>query len=298
MKMKHLHLFVAMLFSIPALAQSPYIALQGAFDGPNGLVVNMPRTVLSVDLTVEQEVTLCGPYARYAQKYLGVRAPLVDKTVWRVSDARISLAEGQVYSSEAPAPSRSEVVRHAESEREFARLQPDKVSMTVPSLEDAARSAAEQIYALRRHRLELIKGEAGENVFGGGLDAALCEIARLEQSYLELFLGKQVVNVRTLRSYVFPEPGKTEYLLGRFSTATGILPDSDLSGDMILLQLTPSGDATCGIEADAKESSVVECRVAVPAVCTVLVSGEVLGRTVLPIFEFGRTVRVAVPRRK
>ena len=67
-----------------AAAQNPYIALQGADETSGGIVVSQPRTVLAVDVTAERDVTLSGPYARYAQKFLGVRAPLTDKMSWAV----------------------------------------------------------------------------------------------------------------------------------------------------------------------------------------------------------------------
>ena len=161
-----------------------------------------------------------------------------------------------------------------------------------------AERTAELMDVLRRHRLELITGDAGENVFGEGLNAALSEIERLEQSYLELFLGKQTVLVETHRYLVYPEAGKNQYVFCRFSPAAGLLPDSDLSGDMVLLQIEPAGEASCSIEAGPKESSVVKCRVAAPAVCTVIAAGREYARAVLPVFEFGRTVQVALPRRK
>ena len=80
------------------------------------------------------------------------------------------------------------------------------------ALEDAAREAANTIFSLRRHRIELITGEAGENVFGEGLKAALAEIERLEQSYLELFLGKRVVTTETRRYVVYPQSDKKQYI--------------------------------------------------------------------------------------
>ena len=91
--------------------------------------------------------------------------------------------------------------------------------MAVLALEDAAREAANTIFSLRRHRIELITGEAGENVFGEGLKAALAEIERLEQSYLELFLGKRVVTTETRRYVVYPQSDKKQYIVCRFSAA-------------------------------------------------------------------------------
>lgn len=282
------------------LAQNPYIALQGAAESADGVEVSLPRTILAVDVTVSCDKTLAGPYARYAQKFLGVRAPLTDKTVWEIADARIALLDGATcFTATAPAADEDRTVAHAQAAEDFARLQPDKMDMTTPALEDAARTAANQIFSLRRHRLELITGEAGENVFGEGLNAALQEIARLEQSYLELFLGKHVVSTRTQRYVVYPQSDKKQYVVCRFSPATGLLPESDLSGDMVVLQIAPSEQpAAAEIEASVKETAVVKCRVADPSVCTVIGGGREVARAVLPLFEFGRTVNVALPRRK
>ena len=284
--MKFRLLAFALLLSGGVSAQNPYISLQGANETAGGLTVAQPRTILAVDLTVEHDVTLSGPYARYAQKYLGVRAPLTDKTVWSVTGAQIALLDGDTYlNAAAPAPAST-------------RLQPDKTDMTTPALEDAARTAAAQIFSLRRHRIELVTGEAGENVFGEGLKAALEEIDRLEQSYLELFLGKRIVSTETRRYVVCPQADKKQYIVCRFSPAAGLLPDTDLSGDIVLLQIEPSGVAKSDLEAGPKETQVVACRVADPSTCIVVSGGREYARAVLPVFEFGRTINVALPRRK
>ena len=264
-----------------AAAQNPYIALQGADETSGGIVVSQPRTVLAVDVT-----------ARYAQKFLGVRAPLTDKMSWAVTGASVALLDPKAC-LDAPAPAQPSrtVMSHATSEDEFSRLQADKNDMAVLALEDAAREAANTIFSLRRHRIELITGEAGENVFGEGLKAALAEIERLEQSYLELFLGKRVVTTETRRYVVYPQSDKKQYI-------AGLLPESDLSGDMVLLQIEPSGNTATAVEASAKESNTVTCRVADPSVCTVIAGGREYARAVLPLFEFGRTINVALPRRK
>ena len=224
--------------------------------------------------------------------------PFIQSTFNTVG-AQIALLDGDTYlNAAAPAPASARVFSHASSDQEFARLQPDKTDMTTPALEDAARAAATQIFSLRRHRIELVTGEAGENVFGEGLKAALEEIDRMEQSYLELFLGKRVVSTETRRYVVYPQSDKKQYIVCRFSAAAGLLPESDLSGDMVLLQIEPSGNTATAVEASAKESNTVACRVADPSVCTVIAGGREYARAVLPLFEFGRTINVALPRRK
>lgn len=296
--MKFRLLALALLCTAGVSAQNPYLALQGATEGANGISVSPVRTILGVDVTAERDVTLCGPYARYAQKFLGVRAPLTDKTTWSVKDASIALLDGVKYleAADVAGPVRR-VLSHSKSDEEFARIQPDKTDMLVPALEDAAREAANTIFSLRKHRLELITGEAGENVFGEGLKSALAEIARQEQSYLELFLGKRIVTTQTRRYVIYPQAEKKQYVVCRFSPAVGLLPETDLSGDMVVLQVEPSNAPVPVTVAGPKESNVVACRVADPSVCKVIFDGKEYGSTVLPIFEFGRTVNVPLPRR-
>ncbi len=291
-----------LLWSVGAAAQNnPYVAVEGAVETGGGIVVSLPRTSIGVDIVVERDATVCGPYARYAQKYLGVRAPLTDKTVWSVASASLSLLDAQEALGGGRSPEagpQRRVVSHTDAEEEFVRLQPDRTSAAAVAPEEAARQAAATIFALRRHRMELITGEAGEHVFGEGLRAALDEIDRLEQRYLELFLGKRTVTVETRRYVVAPQAGKTQYIVCRFSPVDGLLPENDLSGDMVLLQIEPSGVPVAVAEASAKDTNVVLCRAADPSVCTVICGGREYARAVLPVFEFGRTVRVALPRRK
>lgn len=282
-----------------ASAQNPYVALQGAVEDARGLTISQPRTILTVDVTVERDQVLAGPYARYAQKYLGVRAPLTDKTAWTVKDARIALADAEtaLQATALPAP-QQQVYSYAEATDEFPRMPIDKQSAVVPTLEDAARDAANTIYSLRRHRMELITGEAGENVFGEGLEAALAEISRLEQGYLELFLGKRTISTEARRYTIYPQSDKQQYAVCRFSAADGLLPASDLLGDLVLLKIDPSQPQVGSLAAAKQDASSLTCRVAAPSVCEVICNGQTFGTVTLPVFEFGRTIYVSAPRRK
>ena len=71
-----------------ASAQSYRVARAGAFEENGRVEVGIPTSPLAVDLTVEKEVVTVGPYARYAQKFLGVRGALSDKTLYSVKAAR------------------------------------------------------------------------------------------------------------------------------------------------------------------------------------------------------------------
>lgn len=297
--MKKIFLALLMLSVAVATAQNPYIAPFGVVEDADGTTVSQPQTLLSVDVEVACEKILAGPYARYAQKFLGVRAPLTDKTVWKIVRGVVGLIGGEEAFSVGTMKSPTmQASSHVESMDEFARLSVDKNSAVVTTLESAAQAAANTIFSLRRHRLELITGEAGEHVFGAGLKAALDEIARLEQQYLELFLGKKVTTTEMRRCIVWPQSDKKQYVVCRFSPAAGLLPETDLTGDMVLLEIEPSGVQSPFLEAGVKDTNYVTYRIADVATCKVVSGGREYARAVLPIFEFGKTIKIAIPRKK
>lgn len=300
--MKQLIPFVAALSVVcSASAQSVRVARIGAVETENGVRISVPTTPLAVDLIVEKDIVTAGPYARYAQKYLGTRGALTDKTSYAVRSARIALADpAHLYPTAEPLPQTVETcVSYLGGETEFARVWVDRSSSADRTLEDGARSAANTIYAIRRHRMELITGEAGENVFGGGLKAALEELDRQEQAYTELFLGKRVISTSVHRTIVEPQADKQKYIVCRFSATAGVLPDNDLTGEVVLLQLDKEPERSSGIvPADRSAKNTATYRVAADVVCTLYNGSEVLTKTTLPVFEFGRNVELAVPARR
>ncbi len=64
----------------------------GSADG-NTVFYILPRTVISVYLTAEKETVKKGPYARFAQKYLGTIAPLSDKEIHTLKSARVTYSQ-------------------------------------------------------------------------------------------------------------------------------------------------------------------------------------------------------------
>ena len=297
--MKRMLWMLPLLFAgMTAAAQNQDMARLGTYMDNGEFVVGTAETVLAADITVRCEKIVCGPYARYAQKFLGLRAPLTDKTVYTVADAAIALMPGERYvtAGELPA-STCRVERYEAQGADFARLQTDRLDMTETDLQTAARNAAAAIFSLRKHRLDLISGEAGENVFGAGLPVALERLDRLEQEYLELFLGRRVVTTETRRFRVTPAEGKLQQIVCRFSPDAGLLPANDLTGDIVLLQYEPQGMAVD--EAGVRPtSSTIPYRIAALTRCSLIAAGQEQAAQVLPVFQFGRTIALQVPRNR
>ena len=274
-----------------------YRAVVGPYQAADGnIVVADPSTTIVVDLTIEKEQTIVGPYARYAQKYLDVRGSLVDKTTYAVKDANLSVmaCDGMIKSGET-APATVSVESYMNPVAEFPKVLPNRLSMSPSTIEDAASQAAQAIFTLRKKRMELITGDAGENVFGGGLQDALKALEAQEQAYLELFLGKKVTTVYTERIIV-PMTGAESYTIAKLSSSAGLEAATAANGTEIKLSVKGSGTAPrlkSIPEVDPKDKTAIMVRLADNATCAVSVGDKVVGSAVLPVFELGRTAYIA-----
>ena len=154
---------------------------------------------------------------------------------------------------------------------------------------------------MRRNRIDLITGMVGENVFGAGLDAALKEIDRIEQEYLELFLGKQTVETKVKTITVVPEASKTKYIICRFSDAEGVVSANNLSAQPIVLEFVPSGNiptAGLAIKGERESRSAVPFCIADNVVCRLSDGTTNFAEAELPIFQYGRVVEIVNPQKK
>lgn len=289
--------FVCCMMAAGLWAQNtPRAVVVGLQTTADGMTVSIPRSAIAVDVTVTAEQIVSGPYARYAMKYLSITAPFTDKVTYRIDGAELALVtDDTLLAPEAVEPPVRRAVGADSDPAQFPALAVDRTSIAPLTGEAAAQKAAETIFALRKSRMELITGFTGENVFGAGLRAALDEIARLEQAYLELFIGRRVATTSTRRYMVEPDASNRQYIVCRFSETDGLLPDTDLSGEVVLLKIEP-GKTPSVEEAPLKSPAVVECRLAASSLCVLQLKNRELARRQMPLYEFGRTVRLAVPK--
>ena len=275
---------VAILFIVANLSAQQFVTKRVGLYSEDGVpVLADASTTLALDLTVQHEEFVAGPYARYAQKYLGSRASQMDRSIYSIVDAQIAVAADDYYmagSFDAKAGQGANV------DLSFPQVLPDKLSSRDMSLEDAAAAAAEQILQLRKVRLELITGELGDGVYGAGLQSALAEIERLEKSYLELFYGKSAVSYSSCRIYLPVDASRKTMIAARFNSDEGLLNIDNLDGDIVMVNIVPSN-----VEYPASNpKGKVEYRFANNSTVVVSLGQEVLINRVLPIYEFGQTV--------
>ena len=195
------------------------------YKGGEAVVTEIEPIMVNVTLRVATEHFTPGVYARYAQKYLGKRATLSEYSSIELLDGCLALGLAAKV-----APQVAEVPYSLP-------LPLNRMSATAQTTEEQAAATAELIFSLRKHRLDLITGEAGENVFGAGLKAALDEIARMEKECLDMFYGSNTTTEEIHTFNIIISPDKTEYLVCRFSDKVGVVPADDLSGMPIVLKV-------------------------------------------------------------
>lgn len=243
-----------------------------------------PKSIVAVELRVEHQQFTPGVYARYAQKYLGVRASLASRTETRIVSASLASVDAAPQSITAEQP--------LEKTAESIALPSNRLNNTALSLEQQAAATADLIFSLRKHRIDLITGETGENVFGAGLRSALDEIARLENEYLAMFYGSTAVSERTELFSVVPSRDKTDYLLCRYRAGEGVVSVADLAGEAVMLHIVPAETIdVAGLPiTDAKAKGKAEYVVANPAQCTLLCGTRELAKITIPIYQYGKHV--------
>ena len=121
----------------------------------------------------------------------------------------------------------------------FAKVPVIKTQSFYKSFENKAEEAAKFIFMIREKRFELLTGMADYYPEGKALEVAIEELNRLENEYLDLFIGKRFTSTYNA-SYEFAptiQDIDQPHILFRFSENKGVLTANDLSGRPIIIEL-------------------------------------------------------------
>lgn len=279
------NIFVTVLMLCFAGAVSAQSLTRAGFYMDNGqAVLSNPKSSVTVSVTVEKSHFVPGEFARYAQKMLGVRASLAERTETSIVAAELS---EQIPSGE--------LVKVEPQTVEGIELPPFRFDNRAMSAEQQAQAAADMIFSLRRQRKELISGDAGENVFGAGLKAALEYIEKTEKQCLDMFYGTNVRSVEQYRYTITPTASEKNYIVCRYREGVGILPLSDFSGDPIMVIITPTDGDTSSLPF-ATEKDKVRTEFLVAATCDIelLCGTDSLATLQMEMFQYGKKVVLSV----
>ncbi len=281
--MRRLFTIAALAIAITTSAQNlPSIAV-GVL--PNGEYVETPSSTIIVDLNINSSEFKAGIYAKYAKRFLGERAQLTDKNTVEIKGCEIGLAPSGYFVGYEPQPSTTQT--------RTPELPIDRLSATMLTAEQAAQNAADHIFANRQTINDLIAGDVGEAVFGAGLTTALERFDNIEREYLALFMGQESIENYSTRFIVNVESDRKRYMICRFDPQKGITPASDIDGEPVYLQITPSevADKTVALTTSkdpAKQLYIVPNR----AQCDLYVGADIIYTIQLPLYDFGQRVTI------
>lgn len=286
----------------------------------------LPQSGVKVVLKVACEKIEKGPYAKFSQQLLGVTASLNDRTTYTILDGNLaSYNEGDASNIYMLSDSKAAPLEVVGMEVEFdnasgansfssttkanvptfsdvsitpiafsagATVSADRTTMREKSVEEMASDAANTIFTLRKRRFDLITGESSENAFGAGLGAAIEEMKRIENEYLALFVGKKTVQIKDFVFEVVPKKAQNNYVVCRFTKDGGVVDATDMSGEPILLVVTPEGRVKASTEKKSAIKGAVIYRSADMAECKLFNSQALLEVRRLPILQYGTDIEV------
>jgi hypothetical protein len=189
----------------------------------------------------------------------------------------------------------------AEKDVEVSSVMPDtlymrnrsgRTALKEKTLEQKAEEAANFLIKLKKRRFKLVAGQYDYMPEGSAMADALKELARIEEEYLSLFIGKRIVNTWHRNYHYTPVLGKeTERIvLFRFSETEGFLGVRETGGIPVMLELA-STMKTRGLERPTMSARDVDnllyYRIADQAWVKLLIGEEMWAEALFPVFQFG-----------
>lgn len=291
-----------------------------------GLVYSLPTTALDVTIEAEFTVRKPGEFAKYAAKYLNVSNPILEPsanvTVKSVvinavgianpgqqylitlkggqspyifiSDENIPLAINttDIYATPSlPVPSAKAAVP-TPLETPAAQQVITQEMLQSHSSAKRAELAAEQIYALRQSRTEIITGQADQMPpDGAAMQLVLDNISAQEQALLAMFIGTESVSTQVRTFRIVPEGDIANQVIARVSVSNGIVDPSDLSGAPVYLSLNVTQQGKLPVDEKGANLPFPKGGVAycIPgkAECSVRYNGRIIDRQEFEMAQFG-----------
>lgn len=251
--MRKLMLTLGLFAALGVCAQETIKTTANKFNG-YGIVYSLPQTALDIEVTITRSVEKAGPFAKYAQKYLGM-APTVntDRTVWKIDDIKVNSigkadpdkqfaiqlkgenstafyldSEGIIVAiNEQPKKNKhlqtnkphkpNKAKKYTFDKSDYAQLYTEEM-LVAGSTAKMAESAAKQIYLLREYRLDLLTGNTDEIPRERSFEILLDEMNKREALLTSLFMGTTETesSVEHIRLSPASKQRKTLVQRGRF----------------------------------------------------------------------------------
>lgn len=158
--------------------------------------------------------------------------------------------------------------------------------------EQKAEEAANFLIKLKKRRFKLVAGQYDYMPDGESMSAALDELARIEQEYLALFIGRRITTPVIRKFHFSPEPGENgnREVLFRFSHSRGFINAEDSEGIPVVLEfqamnkMREFGSVKLPVR---PQPNAIPYRVADQVNIRLLAGEQIWAEAVYPVFQFG-----------
>ena len=273
--MKRICFFFFILLTVNFLnAQTKVLKMSATKSTDYGVTYFLPKTVLTINVDYNKITQKAGPFAKYAEKYLGVKEQsvvfedqeyytlnkisvegkgVVDKNASYLVEFKSKTTSPFVFLTEdglictinadyIPESKISVKNSITQSASELFTTSSHSIYteeyLRAGSVPKMAEVAAKQIYKLRESRTDILTGEA-ENAprDGEGMKIVLANLEAQEKALVELFIG--TINIESLDAEFEIEPLSDidKEVLFRFSKYFGIVDTDDLSGSPVYINV-------------------------------------------------------------
>ncbi len=307
-----MHAYTEMKRTILAAAALLAATLCAAQNSIDAVSYSVPQTVIKVRYTVRQTIFHAGPFAAYAEEYLGIDARMYDSTVESLESVKLSSSieacqdkrynvfiaendlppqlvstpQGLISSCRSvggPAP----VSWEAGDKSSTSRLDYAAAAQGVFSSADMtnAETLAARIKDYREQRYKILTGDTDATYSGEAMKATIDELLRMERECLLLFTGYEQVTSQSFELEFVPEAAQNQKF--EFARIDGRAVYIEIKADPVVM---PEHQDRIIKDKDVQIQYITAL---VPANCTVSVcesSGYEIVSTRMPVYQAGAEI--------
>jgi len=141
---------------------------------------------------------------------------------------------------------------------------------------DKANQAAMKIQNIREQRFNLLTGYQEVN-YNGSIEYMDHQLQKMEDEYLQLFLGKETRSVETVTVYVLVKQGDTNKVV--FNTG---------NGQSVMMNLIPHGNTSVLPEKPLQKQDHLYYRIPELTTVSIIFNDKVYESVVIPVSQFGK----------
>ncbi len=232
-----------------------------------GLNYYLPKTKITLTVTVSKTVNTPGEFSRYAERYLRLNNVIEEESQkWEITDITLKTSgvpdKDKLYTLSFAGQTQtpyfeltedgilSAVNTHKSKEQETTKEQAIIVQKTDPydflteeilmsgSTAKMAELTAKEIYATRESRNYLTRGQA-ENMpkDGESLQLFLDELEKQEKALTQLFTGTTETEEKIFTIDITPSASVSKQIAFRFSSKLGVLSTDNLAGEPVYIDV-------------------------------------------------------------